>query len=98
MARGAKMPINITDRSSRLCLLLLIGFLAILMSATLHAQTSGTIAGVVQDDSTAAIPNVKVTVTNVDTGIVRSTVSDDGGRYEVAGLIPGNYEAQAELP
>lgn len=74
-------------------------FAIVLSSATLQAQTAGTgnITGVVEDESSAAIPMVKVTVRNVDTGIVRTTVSDDAGRYEVANLIPGNYEVQAAV-
>jgi hypothetical protein len=58
--------------------------------------TAGTISGIVQDQSSAVIPNVKVTVTNVDTTIARSTVTDEGGRYQVPGLSPGNYEVRAE--
>src|SRR5258706_3792972 len=72
-------------------------FAIVLSSAILHAQTGGTIAGVVQDESAGAIPGATVTITNVNTGIVRTTVSDDGGRYRVAGLIPGSHEVQVEL-
>jgi hypothetical protein len=72
-------------------------FAMLLSSAMLHAQTGGTISGVVQDESAAAIPGATVTVTNVNTGILRTTVSDAGGRYRVAGLIPGAYEVQVEL-
>src|SRR5260370_30361894 len=68
----------------------------VLSSVTLKAQTLGTIAGVVQDESGAVIARAKVTVTNVETGIARSTGSDAGGRYEVTGLIPDHYEIQVE--
>jgi len=83
---------------SRLSVYLLIGLLAIVMSATLRAQTAGTgnITGVVEDQSSAAMPGVKVTVTNVDTAIARSTVTDEKGYYAVTSLYPGNYEIQAE--
>jgi len=64
-------------------------------SATLKAQSGGTILGVVQDEMGAVIPGAKMTITNVDTGIARTTVSDSGGRYEVTALIPGHYEVQA---
>src|SRR5258706_12861195 len=69
----------------------------VLSSAMLHAQTAGTISGIVEDESAAAIPGATVTISNVNTGIVRTTVSDAGGRYRVAGLIPGSYEVQVEL-
>jgi hypothetical protein len=46
------------------------------------AQVStGTISGVVQDPSGAAIAGAAVTVRNLDTGTVRSLLSDAGGRY-----------------
>src|SRR6476661_8612061 len=74
-----------------------LGLVLVLSSAVLRAQTGGTIAGVVQDESAAAIPGATVTITNVNTGIIRTTVSDAGGRYRVAALIPGSYEIQVEL-
>jgi carboxypeptidase family protein len=69
----------------------------VLSSVVLYAQTGGTISGVVQDESSGAIPGATITVTNVNTGIMRTTVSDQGGRYRVPGLIPGEYAVQAEL-
>lgn len=64
----------------------------------LLAQTpSGSISGVVQDESAAVIPAANVTVTNVDTGISRSAPADAAGRYHAAGLIPGRYEIQAQV-
>ncbi|OFW40943.1 MAG: hypothetical protein A3J28_11355 [Acidobacteria bacterium RIFCSPLOWO2_12_FULL_60_22] len=66
-------------------------------NSPLQAQTAGgSISGVVRDESGAVIPGANITVSNVDTGIARSTVTDAGGRYQVPGLIPGHYEVQAE--
>ena len=68
------------------------------LSSTLMAQTAtGTIAGVVNDESGAVVPGAQVSVTNVDTGIGRSVTTDDAGRYRVPSLIPGRYEVQAQL-
>jgi hypothetical protein len=67
-------------------------------AAAAAGQTStGSIAGVVEDETHAAIPGAQVTVTNVETGIARSMVTDDGGRYHVPGLIPGHYEVRAQI-
>jgi len=52
--------------------------------------------GLVRDDSGAVIAGAKITVTNVETGVTRSTTSDEGGRYRVASLPPGAYKLHAE--
>ena len=60
-------------------------------------QTStGTIAGTVQDATAAVVPGATVTVTNSDTGIKRTAVTDEVGRYHMPGLIPGSYEVQVQ--
>src|ERR1700693_5971241 len=80
---------------SRYLQVLLIG--VILGGLVASAQVStGTISGVVQDQSGAVIPGAMVTVRNVDTGAVRNLTSDAGGRYTALNLSPGNYEVQGQ--
>jgi hypothetical protein len=43
------------------------------------------------------LPGVTVTARNAGTGLVRSTVTGEEGRYVVASLQPGTYEVRAEL-
>ena len=63
----------------------------------LHAQTYfGTIVGNLTDQSQSAIPQVAITVTNVQTGIVRQTTTDQAGDYRVESLVPGIYSVRAE--
>ena len=70
----------------------------ILLSATLAAQTStGTISGLVSDESGAVIPNAQVAVKNIETGISRSVQTDSGGRYRLPSLSPGRYEIEAQV-
>ncbi|MBI4483564.1 MAG: TonB-dependent receptor [Acidobacteria bacterium] len=59
--------------------------------------TRATISGVVKDKTGAVLPGVSVTVKNMDTGIARTTLTDDQGRYRLSQLAVGNYEVQAEL-
>ena len=81
----------------RTLLALVAGSLA-LCSSTLMGQTpTGSISGVVQDESGAMIPGAKVTVTHVDQGISRVVPTNSAGRYQVPGLLPGNYEVQAQV-
>ena len=59
---------------------------------------TGTISGVVQDASGAAIVAGEVTVRNLDTGTTRTLATDSGGRYTAPDLPVGNYEVQAQHP
>jgi hypothetical protein len=59
---------------------------------------TGTISGIVQDASGAAIVGAAVTVRHADTGTTRTLVTDSGGRYTAPDLPLGNYEVQAQHP
>src|SRR5229473_537902 len=74
-------------------------FAVVFLAGTLtYGQTTGgTILGTASDQSGARLPGVTVTITNMDTGIVRSVTTDEGGRYRAPGLGLGNYEVKAEL-
>ena len=57
------------------------GLLLALPSAPLHAQAAATaqIGGIVKDEGGGVLPGVDVTVTQTETGVTRSTVSDSAG-------------------
>ncbi|MFP5378513.1 MAG: TonB-dependent receptor domain-containing protein [Vicinamibacteria bacterium] len=61
------------------------------------AQTTATLAGRILDASGGALPGVAVTARQVETGLVRATVTDDEGRYTLTTLPVGAYEIRAEL-
>jgi outer membrane receptor protein involved in Fe transport len=63
----------------------------------LNAQgsTSATVLGTVTDSAGAVVPNASVQVKNVATGQAQQVTTDGQGRYTVADLPIGNYEAQA---
>ena len=73
-----------------------LGLCAIVMMTALTAsgQTAGagTITGTLTDQSGAAVPGAAVVVHNTDTGIDRTTTSNDSGIYIATFLQPGNYE------
>ena len=60
-------------------------------------QTTGTISGVVKDETGAVLPGVEVTSRNTGTEATRTAISDDEGRYRLPQLAPGEYELRAEL-
>lgn len=52
----------------------------------------GSITGNVTDPTSAALPNVKITATNVGTGISAEALTDDRGVYLLNNLQPGTYK------
>ncbi len=62
------------------------------------AQTGASLSGVVTDQAGAAVPNVAVTIRNVDTGATRTIATDGAGHYQVSGLPPGNFDIRAAKP
>src|SRR2546423_899001 len=55
-----------------------------------------TVVGTVTDPSGSVIANVKITITNVETGLVRTTTSNESGQYVVPDLHIGHYNVKAE--
>jgi len=53
--------------------------------------------GSVVDQSGGALPGVTVTVTEETTGLVRTVVSNDTGRFVLLAMPPGRYTMRAEL-
>jgi predicted porin len=59
------------------------------------AQTGASLSGVVTSQSGATLPDVAVTIKNVDTAETRTIVTDGGGRYRALGLPQGRFEIRA---
>src|SRR5713226_216632 len=61
--------------------------------AAAFAQTVGaSLQGTIYDPSGAVVPQAEVAIRNVDTGAVRTLVTDEGGRWREPVLLPGDYE------
>ncbi len=68
------------------------------MAAPGSAQTAlGTLRGTVLDEQGGALPGVSVTVRQVDTNTVQTTVTGGSGQYFLPNLRPGKYEVASEL-
>ncbi|MCC6587183.1 MAG: TonB-dependent receptor [Bryobacterales bacterium] len=72
---------------------------AITLFASLLAgqATEGTILGSIVDATGAAISNAPVRITNIGTGAIRSTTTNELGEYTVTNLPLGDYSVSAEL-
>src|SRR5258706_7829094 len=74
--------------------------LCALAAASLTASAQdfrGGITGRILDASSARLPGVSVTVTNVATNVASTTVTNGEGDYAVLFLNPGTYKVTAEL-
>ncbi|MGB8887496.1 MAG: carboxypeptidase regulatory-like domain-containing protein [Candidatus Korobacteraceae bacterium] len=81
----------------RKCRSLWVSFLSLLILYCLPVtgQVTANLSGRVTDQTGAAVTAATVTVTNVDTGLSRTTITDQAGRYQVVALPIGKYEIRA---
>src|SRR5712692_3251290 len=61
-----------------------------------QATASATLQGTIMDKSEAVVGGAAVKATNKDTGLVRSTASNDSGGYRFELLPAGNYEIRVD--
>lgn len=71
-------------------------FLLSLTSIACFAQFTGSIQGVVHDESGALVPNAKITLVNQETQVHTTAASDQAGNYRFVSLAPGTYTITAE--
>jgi hypothetical protein len=57
------------------------------------AEFNGTVA----DQSGGALPGVTITITEESTGLVRTAVTNESGRFALLAMPPGRYTMRAEL-
>jgi hypothetical protein len=86
-------PQKWSNTSSFIPTSLLSVFVVLMAVASLWAQTAttGNIAGIVTDPSTAVVAGVPITLKNVDTGSSTSTTTNAQGSYNFSLLQPGHY-------
>jgi Carboxypeptidase regulatory-like domain len=84
-------PFDSLARFVSLALLLLV-----VSPITMYAQGLSGVSGSVTDSSGGAVPDARITVTNVATNVSSSAVTTSAGTYVVTDLIPGVYTIKIE--
>jgi hypothetical protein len=56
-----------------------------------QATSTGTVVGVVTDQTGAVIAGATITLTDVSTGSLRTTTTNNGGQYVLVNVPPGDY-------
>src|ERR1700736_1071788 len=74
----------------------LLGCTLLLLSTQVTGQGNlGAITGTVQDQSGAVVPDLPLTITNVETGVKWTATTSSAGYYRVA-VPPGTYRLEAQ--
>lgn len=65
------------------------------MSISALAQTSkGFVVGIIVDQNSAAVSGATAKITNIETGVVRETVTQSDGSFRLDAVDPGNYRGE----
>jgi hypothetical protein len=75
---------------------LLVGLALLLIAPPLGAQSTAAIVGTIRDSTGATVPGARVSMTNVQTGLVASGASGTDGIYTILLLPVGEYKLQVE--
>jgi hypothetical protein len=78
-----------------MCLLLMLSLF--LLSTVAYGQETASIVGTVIDPTGATVPNAKVTITNVETEIARTIMTNAAGSYVAGQLGIGHYNVSVEM-
>ncbi|HEY1213272.1 MAG TPA: carboxypeptidase-like regulatory domain-containing protein, partial [Bryobacteraceae bacterium] len=71
--------------------------LAILVAlSTAYGQQTGSIVGTVADPTGAIVTKARVSLTNTQTGDIRSTTSNAEGFFVFTGTVAGDYTVKVE--
>src|SRR2546422_3683442 len=73
-------------------------FISLIACAGVWAQATAQISGTGRDQSGAVLPGVEVKVTQTETGIARTAVTNETGSYVLPNLVLGPYRLEAALP
>jgi hypothetical protein len=80
-----------------LAVCVLVAFFATVSQRPLRAQAVAELTGTVTDSARAVVPEAKVTIKNIDTGITNSAITSSVGTYAVTGLLPGRYQVKVDV-
>jgi carboxypeptidase family protein/TonB-dependent receptor-like protein len=80
----------------KFCVIILLSCTLLLLSSPTSGQGNlGAITGTIQDPSGAVVPDLPLTITNVETGVKWTATTSSAGYYRVA-LPPGTYRLEAQ--
>jgi hypothetical protein len=86
-----RFQLSKTIRKPLCCYVVTAIFMAFCAQAAFSQSVNARLSGICTDAMGLALAEVRVTIKNLDTGIIRTTMTDEGGRYHISSLVPGKY-------
>jgi carboxypeptidase family protein len=80
--------------TASICVTFLLGLLLSATSTAFAQGNLGAITGTAQDSSGGVVPDLSLTITNVETGVKWTATTTSAGYYRVA-VPPGTYRLEA---
>ena len=74
----------------------LLAFVTVFAASTAAIAQQATVVGTVVDPAGAALPNVNITATNVESGVAKTIQTNSSGQYVIPDLNIGHYNMKAE--
>ena len=75
---------------------LAVAAIALVAMRPIYGQSFSSLNGSVFDPSGAIVAGAEITLTSLDTGAKRKTVTNDSGLYSFAQMVPGKYQVVAQ--
>lgn len=80
----------------RFCFLTTLLLCSLLSVQAFGQSSAASLSGTVTDATAATVPAATITATNIETGVVNTTTSNNAGVYAFPSLLPGMYKITAE--
>ncbi len=84
--------------SGRSWRIILAGLTLLVATSTVHAQTAGSLHGVISDAQGAVIPGAVVALSSTTTGASRQAVTDNTGSFQFVQVTPGDFTMTVTKP
>jgi Carboxypeptidase regulatory-like domain len=93
------MPLNLIELRRLILMRVAIALMVLACAMSAPAQvTTGTVRGVVKDQTGAVIPGATVTITDPNTRVSQTAQSGGGGEYQFNNLLAGTYVITVQSP
>src|SRR5689334_13585148 len=88
---------SISRRLSLSCVFVFLCLVTLSVQVFSQNLDNVTISGKVVDSNNAPIAGASVTATLITTGVERTVIADDEGRYRIVELAPGTYSLKTSM-